>query len=348
MKEINLVTREVYSDDEDDDDSDNEEVAAIAMASSSSPSTSLFDSPNENVTNQDYKCLMAKATEVTPSSKLITHLPNVDDDDSLEIKRELVDLDTFVTNLQGEAKERFKALMDECKEAQDLIEQQYDTIEMLQQNERDAANEIGGLTQALEERYTPSEEEHNMIISKLTKERDHALAKVKVLTQEKVEFGVVHARLLKSRDQLQIQLTSLQSKSSLVQTMDLPSSSTSCCDHTNLVEENNKLKGQLVERIQKGKEGLGYVSNPKKKSKKKNNKKGKKVAQVNEAGTSHNNFAGKYNPSYVLMKSYDGSVYAKYVGTSYGDDYHWSIWVPKTLVANKRGPIEKWVPKSKN
>ena len=48
---------------------------------------------------------MAKATEVTPSSKLITHLPNVDDDDSLEIKRELVDLDAFVTNLQGEAKE---------------------------------------------------------------------------------------------------------------------------------------------------------------------------------------------------------------------------------------------------
>ena len=74
----------------------------------------------------------------------------------------------------------------------------------------------------------------------------------------------------------------------------------------------------------------------------------KKVAQVNEASTSHNNFVGKYNPSYVLMKSYDGSVYAKYVGTSCGDDYHWSIWVPKTLVANKRGPIEKWVPKSKN
>ena len=89
------------------------------------------------------------------------------------------------------------------------------------------------------------------------------------------------------------------------------------------------------------------MSNPKKKSKKKNKKKGKKVAQVNEAGTSHNNFAGKYNPSYVLMKSYDGSVYAKYVGTSYGDDYHWSIWVPKTLVANKRGPIEKWGLKTK-
>ena len=41
--------------------------------------------------------------------------------------------------------------------------------------------------------------------------------------------------------------------------------------------------------------------------------------------SSHNNFAGKYNPSYVLLKSNDGHVYAKYVGTSYGSDYHVSI-----------------------
>ena len=27
----------------------------------------------------------------------------------------------------------------------------------------------------------------------------------------------------------------------------------------------------------------------------------------------HNDFAGKYNPSYVLLKSNDGHVYAKYV-----------------------------------
>ena len=61
----------------------------------------------------------------------------------------------------------------------------------------------------------------------------------------------------------------------------------------------------------------------------------------------HNDFAGKYNPSYVLLKSSDGYVFDKYVGTSYGDDYHWTIWVPNTLVTNKRGPIQKWVPKSK-
>ena len=47
--------------------------------------------------------------------------------------------------------------------------------------------------------------------------------------------------------------------------------------------------------------------------------------------SSHNNFAGKYNPSYVLLKSNDGHVYAKYVGTTYGSDYHLAIWVPKTL-----------------
>jgi hypothetical protein len=41
------------------------------------------------------------------------------------------------------------------------------------------------------------------------------------------------------------------------------------------------------------------------------------------------------------FSDYYGDVYAKYVGPN--DGYiAWSIWVPKTLVANKRGPIEKW------
>ena len=45
----------------------------------------------------------------------------------------------------------------------------------------------------------------------------------------------------------------------------------------------------------------------------------------------HNDFAGKYNTCYVLLKSYDGHVYANYVGNSYGDDYHYAILVPKPL-----------------
>ena len=169
---------------------------------------------------------------------------------------------------------------------------------------------------------------------------------LKCLKKENVEFGVVHAKLLESHDQLQIQLTKEQSKSSLIKFVDVPSSSNPCCDHANLVEENNKLKDQLA-KGQIGKKGLGYVPKPKKK---KNKKKGKAAIQVHEAensGSSHNGFAGKYNPSYVLCRSKDGHVYAKFVGSPY-EYVKWSIWAPKTLVANKRGTIEKWVPKIKN
>ena len=61
----------------------------------------------------------------------------------------------------------------------------------------------------------------------------------------------------------------------------------------------------------------------------------------------HDDFAGIANPHYVLYRDYYGDVYAKYVGPH--DVYiSWSIWVPKTLVANKRGPIGKWVPKTKH
>jgi hypothetical protein len=65
------------------------------------------------------------------------------------------------------------------------------------------------------------------------------------------------------------------------------------------------------------------------------------------SGPTHNNFAGKYNPHYVLLKDYYGDVYAKYVGP-YDGYIEYAIWVPKIFVTNKRGPIQKWGPKSKN
>ena len=43
----------------------------------------------------------------------------------------------------------------------------------------------------------------------------------------------------------------------------------------------------------------------------------------------------------------DRHVYVKFVGSSY-EYIEWSIWVPKTLVANIKGPITKWVPKTKH
>jgi hypothetical protein len=70
------------------------------------------------------------------------------------------------------------------------------------------------------------------------------------------------------------------------------------------------------------------------------------VGNAKRAMPNQNNFAGKYNPSYVLCCAYNGHVYAKFVGSP-NEYVAWYIWVPKTFVTNKRGPIEKWVPKSK-
>ena len=107
------------------------------------------------------------------------------------------------------------------------------------------------------------------------------------------------------------------------------------------------------QRSNNGKEGIGFVS----KTKKKNNKKKKaKPAQATKkpivggdatkGKATRNDFAGTNNPHYVLFRDYYGDVYAQYIGP-YDGYVAWSIWVPKTLVANKRGPIEKWVPKTK-
>ena len=57
-------------------------------------------------------------------------------------------------------------------------------------------------------------------------------------------------------------------------------------------------------------------------------------------------FAGKANPHYILYVDYYGDVYAKFVGPR-DVSIARSIWVPKTHVANKRGPITKRVPETK-
>jgi hypothetical protein len=70
------------------------------------------------------------------------------------------------------------------------------------------------------------------------------------------------------------------------------------------------------------------------------------VGNAKKAMPNHNNFAGKYNPSYVLCHACDEHVYAKFVGSP-NECIAWSIWVPKNLVTNKRGPTKKWGPKNK-
>ena len=116
------------------------------------------------------------------------------------------------------------------------------------------------------------------------------------------------------------------------------------------------------------KEGVGYVPESKNKKKndktkrppplkqtfekegegapkeKKNNVKG---GDVKKGKATPSNKAGDFNPSYVLCRASDGHVYDKFVGSLH-EYIEWSIWVPKTLVTNIKGPITKWVPKTKH
>ena len=78
--------------------------------------------------------------------------------------------------------------------------------------------------------------------------------------------------------------------------------------------------------------------------KKRNTAKGGNVKKGNATPP---NKAGDFNPSYVLCRASDGNVYAKFVGSLH-EYIEWSIWVPKTLVTNIKGPISKWVPKTKH
>ena len=160
-----------------------------------------------------------------------------------------------------------------------------------------------------------------------------------------------------------------------------------CCEHVHLVEENAQLKEQLKKGLvtciqgeknlndllsnQKevvAKEGVGFT--PKSKNKKKNDKtkrppplkqtfvkegegapkeKKEKVmgVDVQKGKSISSNKAGDFNPSYALCRASDGHVYAKFVGSPY-EYIEWFIWVPKTLVTNIKGPITKWVPKTKH
>ena len=423
-----LIALEQY--DTGDEGEEEGERAVAAIATTTLP-PNLFDAPNENLPVTNAKCFMARATEVTSTSNITpnSHISMLSDVGSLKIKQEIIGFDVFLSNLQGEGRAHFETLLSRLNEAQDLLEEKEDTIYEMEGRERDAADEIASISQALEEEQSKRvtlmesasshEENLNLTFSSLTKERDHALAQVKVLKNEKVEFGAAHSKLCedhenlnkahkalesklsmvtKSCEQLRTQLTLEEVKASQLKLLEKSGLSNPSCDHANIIEENVRLKAELAKGIASciqgekslnellskqrdnvSKEGLGY--NPK--SKNKNKKKGlattpprvitfvkegeqakekeKGKAKAKDASPSkpaspvtnnkasaptHNNFEERYNPLYVLCRDYNGHVYAKYVGP-YDGYIEWSIWVPKTLVTNLRGPIQKWVPKSK-
>ena len=139
----------------------------------------------------------------------------------------------------------------------------------------------------------------------------------------------------------------------------MPSSSSSSCDHANIIEENARLKDEIakssipqgkknlddllnMQRSNNGKEGVGYVSKAKKKKKAKPAQEKKNTIVGGDATSgkaTHDDSAGIVNPHYVLFRDYYGDVYAKYVGP-YDGYIAWYIWVPKTLIANKKDPLK--------
>ena len=122
----------------------------------------------------------------------------MNDATGLKIKEERVAFDSVMTNLQGDYKKHFGALMDQLAMANDRIEK-------MGQIERDDANEIASLNNALEEEQETGaaleeqlesiEQSKNEVNSQIIKERDLAIAKFKKLKKKKVEFEAVHAKL---------------------------------------------------------------------------------------------------------------------------------------------------------
>src|SRR3954467_8184173 len=106
------------------------------------------------------------------------------------------------------------------------------------------------------------------------------------------------------------------------------------------------------QRSPNNKTGLGYASYANRKSDFKNKEMPaqakNKVFGGNKAPKGNvlkKDRTGLDDPNYELFNSY-GNVYARYIGP-YDGFIAYSIWVPKTLVTNMKGPIAKWVPKTK-
>ncbi|KAK1695261.1 hypothetical protein QYE76_011958 [Lolium multiflorum] len=297
---IVLSTQEEYTSGDDDDDDEEEEEeddetynGLVALASLSTTSSSPIESPNEDIHMKEENCFMAKTSDVSSPNP---SMPNIANDlgvdhASLKIKQEMLEFDEFMLNLKGD-KKHVGALMCRLAQLDDILDKKC-------QIEREDSLEIASLKIALEEeqetRASLEEkletlEEPQDEIAKLTKERDLARAKVKVLS------GVDHEKLVKDLDDLDKAHKALKSEHSLLSKFneqlqiriakyDVPSSSTSTCDHANIVEENARLKDELAkasssqsklslddllskQRSNNGKEGIGYNAKEKKANKK--------------------------------------------------------------------------------
>ncbi|KAK1609942.1 hypothetical protein QYE76_033615 [Lolium multiflorum] len=334
---IVLSTQEEYSsgDDDVDDEEDATSNGLVALASLSTNSSSPSESPNEIIHVEEESCLMAKSSEVSSPSP---SMPNISsdlgvDDASLKVKQEMLEFDEFMFNLQGINKKHVSNLMARLAQQNDMLEkkgqiEREDSLEIhaLKNALEESQETIASLEERLENLEEPQDE-----INKLTKARDHARAKTKLLKKEMAQFGVDHEKLVKDLDELDKAHKALKSEYSLLSksneqlqirlaSYDVPSSSTPSCDHANIIEENARLKDELAkasspqsklslddllskQRSNNGKEGLGYNAKAKKANKQKakpaqEKKKAITNGEAPKGNTINDDNAGNANPHY--------------------------------------------------
>ncbi|KAK1696173.1 hypothetical protein QYE76_012870 [Lolium multiflorum] len=366
---IVLSTQEEYSsgDDDVDDEEDATSNGLVALASLSTNSSSPSESPNEVIHVEEESCLMAKSSEVSSPSP---SMPNISsdlgvDDASLKVKQEMLEFDEFMFNLQGINKKHVSNLMARLAQQNDMLEkkgqiEREDSLEIhaLKNALEESQETIASLEERLENLEEPQDE-----INKLTKARDHARAKTKLLKKEMAQFGVDHEKLVKDLDELDKAHKALKSEYSLLSksneqlqirlaSYDVPSSSTPSCDHANIIEENARLKDELAkasspqnklslddllskQRSNNGKEGLGYNAKAKKANKQKakpaqEKKKAITNGEAPKGNTINDDNAGNANPHYVLFRDYYGDVAC--VEGKMHDSPHPS----KTIISSKR------------
>jgi hypothetical protein len=361
-----LMTQEEYPSGDDESDGEEVGVAAITIAKPTS-SSALFASANDSKrTNHNVTCLMAHATKVPPPLKPIIPkgLSLMDCVDKSDDNDEPNEMEIFMSKLHGETKVCFEILLDRCNEALQLNDKNEERIFELEGHACEYADEIATLTQSLEEEQdlrmeleaskVGLEESHNLDIAKLQKDSniDQSVANELSLQNEKLNLIIAN------------EATKFLSSTSVA---------SSCITNPLYEKDPPKGDERLYELLSAQKQHgdkteLGFISKSKKKRKKKKNKKknahvplpsllrcipndicfdkdgnvfeeeGELVKEVvgnaKRAMPNHNNFARKYNPSYVLCHAYDGHVYAKNFHSP-NECIAWSIWFPKTLITNK-------------
>ena len=126
-------------------------MTTVSIATSSPSKVSLFVAPNENLIG---KCLMDKdINKVTSNIKTtITTTPSLLDCvyDSEVVNVDENEFTKFMGKLKGECKKHFVSLLEQLGEANDIIESHEDTISKLEGHSRDYADELAGLSIALE------------------------------------------------------------------------------------------------------------------------------------------------------------------------------------------------------